>query len=260
LTSESADGRRFVAALNFEAKTRRHDLLERTPGALLPTWQLCSQLPDTDLETGAPMDASKFASRWQRKAADVLTALIKKHEGELRELQGYWIRGEGEVHDFLFDPQFALTQSDYLMCKGMAKGLGTSRFQRDYEIMWGWHRQGRGHCDMGKGEQLVVGSKGKGKVQASEEGGREYVFHNRVLQLHHDRSWQYRSGIAISLPHLFLSLGLDYTAADLYGYFNTLQPLCVKRPHAWSHPVRQEAAHQRWKSSMGRGRGHGFGR
>ena len=29
------------------------------------------------------MDASKFASRWQRKAADVLTALIKKHEGEL---------------------------------------------------------------------------------------------------------------------------------------------------------------------------------
>jgi hypothetical protein len=29
------------------------------------------------------MDASKFVRRWQRKAADVLTALIKKHEGEL---------------------------------------------------------------------------------------------------------------------------------------------------------------------------------
>ena len=106
--------------------------------------------------------------------------------------QGSWIRGDGEVlHDFLFDPQFALTQSDYLMCKAMAKGLGTSRYRRDDEIMWACHRQGRGcgHGDMGQGEQLAAGSKGKGKVQASEEGGREDAFRNRVLQLHHDRSW-----------------------------------------------------------------------
>jgi hypothetical protein len=131
LTSENADGRRFVAALNFEAITRRYDLLERTPGALLPTWQLCSQLPDSDLETGAPMDASKFASLWQRKAADVLTALIKKHEGELlppllwflhhlaRAAQQAQIRAEHrEIRAFYggrdpeLDPAFITTSED----------------------------------------------------------------------------------------------------------------------------------------------------
>ena len=160
-------------------------------------------------------------------------------------------------------------------CKALAKGLGKSRHRRDYEIMWGWRRQGRGRGDMGKrpskGEQLAVGSKGnffegkgkgqgkgtkgKGKVQASED--LSDVFRNRVLQLHYDFSWHYRAGIAVTLPHLLLSLGEMYTAADLYGYFNTLEPLCVKRPHAWTNPVRQAAAHQRWQHNKWHGRGFG---
>ena len=55
------------------------------------------------------------------------------------------------------------------------------------------------------------------------------MFRNRVLQLRHDGSWQYRVGIAICLPHLFLCLGRDYTAAELHGYYNTLETLAVKR-------------------------------
>ena len=37
----------------------------------------CCQLPDTEVETGAPMDDSTSASRWQRKSEDVLKGLIK---------------------------------------------------------------------------------------------------------------------------------------------------------------------------------------
>ena len=197
------------------------------------------------------MDASTFDSRWHHNHEAELTALTKKHEGEVRELQGFWCPGRGETHNFLYDPQFACNQGDYLMCKGMAKGLGQSRFRREYEIMWGWHRHGPDPASKGttKGEQvLAVGSQGK-----NADG--EYSFRNHVLQLRHDGSWQHRAGIAITLPHLFLHLGREYTAAELYGYFNTLETLVVKRPHSWGNPVRQEAAAQRWKNNKGRGRG-----
>ena len=137
------------------------------------------------------------------------------------------------------------------MCKGMAKGLGDSRFRRDYEIMWRWNRHGPDPASKGttKGEQvLAVGSQG-------QESDCEHVFRNRVLQLRHDGSWQYRAGSAITLPHVFLYLGREYTAAELYGYYNTLETLAVKRPRPWSNPVRQAAAAQRWKDNKGRGRG-----
>ena len=113
----------------------------------------------------------------------------------------------------------------------------------------GWHRHGPEKGGKGtKGEQLAVGSQGK-------EADCEYVFRNRVLQLRHDGSWQYRAGIAITLPHLFLHLGREYTAAELYGYFNTLETLAVKRPRPWTNPLRQAAAAQHWKENKGRGRG-----
>ena len=97
-----------------------------------------------------------------------------------------------------------------------------------------------------KGAQLADGSQG-------QEADCEYVFRNRVLQLRRDGSWQYRTGIAISLPHLFCSLGREreYTAAELYGYYNTLETLAVKRPRPWTNPVRQAAAAQRWKEKQG---------
>ena len=164
----------------------------------------------------------------------------------MRELSGSWCRGEGEAHDFLFDPQFALTNEDHLMCKGLAKGLDQSRYQRDSEIMWQCHWKGPaegGDKGKGKGKQLAVGSKGKDELE----------FRNRVVQRHHDSSWQNRAGIAVTLPQLFLSLGRKYTAAELYGYFNTLESLCITRLHAWARPVRQAASIER--ASKGRGRG-----
>jgi hypothetical protein len=82
-------------------------------------------------------------------------------------------------------------------------------------------------------------------------------FCNRVLKLRHDGSWKYKTGVAITLLELFVKLGPEYTAAELYAYYNTLATLSVKRPHAWAHPVRQMAATDKWKLNKGRG-GRGF--
>ena len=68
-------------------------------------WKLIDELPDTDQLSGAIMDSATFASRWQQKPSEVLKHLLKKHEGELVELRGWWARGDEEFPpDELFDP------------------------------------------------------------------------------------------------------------------------------------------------------------
>ena len=37
------------------------------------------------------------------------------------ELEGWWQRGQGEVPDVLFDPQFAFNEDDFKLCKGFGK-------------------------------------------------------------------------------------------------------------------------------------------
>jgi len=242
LTVEYEEHRRFVTHWNFEAVTRSHQLFAQPD---LGTWKLLSELPDTDAETGAPMDDATFTSRWQRQSEVVLKHLMKKHEGEVRQFWGKWSKGKGEIHPNLYDPQFALTHDDYLRCKGKADwGKGKSIHQRDYDIMSRCHGKGK---DKDEGKQHSKG----------DEDEHEFRFENRVLRERHDGSWEHMGGMAVSLPQLFLSLGHLYTAAELYGYFNTLEPLCVKRPHAWASPVRQVAAAGRWRESNGRGRGFG---
>jgi hypothetical protein len=39
-----------------------------------------------------------------------------------------------------------------------------------------------------------------------------------------------------------LELGRWSSAQELYGYYNSLDLLAVKRPHAWANPTRQAAA------------------
>ena len=69
-------------------------------------------------------------------------------------------------------------------------------------------------------------------------------FENRVLYISHDGSWYVKSGITISLPALML-LGSKFTAARLYRFWCQTPLLVVKRPHAWTNPIRKEAAWQR---------------
>ena len=100
------DGRRFVAAQNFDAQTHRHYILENVRAAE-GGWHLADALPDTDQLSGMPMTEDTFAtSRWQQNASLVLKHVMKAHEGGLVELEGQWVRGHGDVPDALFDPQF----------------------------------------------------------------------------------------------------------------------------------------------------------
>ena len=236
LSSQDENGRSFIALHNYNAITYRYDLLERLPGTLTPSrlgsgWRLTDELPDTDLESGAVMADQVFASRWQRNPGLVLHHLIKKHEGELVELEGSWCRGLSTfvIDDGFFDPQFALTPDAYRLCKGLAKGKGKGA------------------------QELAVGSSG-GKGKSKQE--QRVPFSNRVLQLHENGEWRYRAGIATTLPLLLVSLGPVYTAAKLYKFYNQCTLLCTKRPHAWASPVRAAANHERFRAT---GR-HGFGR
>ena len=43
----------------------------------------------------------------------------EKHEGEVVELEGGWRRAHGDVPDELFDPQFALNERDFKLCKSL---------------------------------------------------------------------------------------------------------------------------------------------
>ena len=107
-------GRCFVARLCFDAITRRKGILE-IPGSLIGSaergWPLCDELPNLDtLDEGMSQDT--FASHWQQGPAKVMHHMIKKHEGELVEVEGWWQTGDGELPDALFDPQFGSTQED----------------------------------------------------------------------------------------------------------------------------------------------------
>ena len=52
---------------------------------------MTDELPDIDELSGAIMDPNKFASQWNCDPRHVLKHLIKKHEGELVELEGWWV-------------------------------------------------------------------------------------------------------------------------------------------------------------------------
>ncbi len=248
LTSEDENGRRFVASINHVAITRRFELLERISqeGG---RWRLTDELPDTDVETGAVMDPAVFASRWQQDPQKVLLHLVKKHEGELVELEGGWTcgvmgEGEGPIPDKLFDPQFAKNAEDHRITQAMAKGKSKGKSKEEPAV-------GGKHKSKGKSkeeEEPAVGGKGK-----SKQG---FSFFNRVLELSVDGTWRYRQGTAITLSHLLLALGEQYTAAKLYAYYNMCAPLAVKRPHAWADPVRQAAAIERFRTTGY----YGFGR
>jgi len=189
-------------------------------------------------------------------------------KGELRELEGYWCHGRGDVPDFLFDPQFALSQTDWSLCKGLGKGTTTSKYQAEADIAWSMSQKQKGKSKEGKGDggkaQQLQGKSKEGKgdggkaqqllavgSQRSKDlyDEQHLVFQSNVLKLNGDGTWQYRAGTAISLPQLLLSLGPSYTAAQLYAYFNTSKTLATKRPHAWSSPWREAAKYKRYQET-----------
>ena len=75
-------------------------------------WSLVDVLPDMGELSGIAMSEDTFAILWQENYKQVLQHLLKKHEGELVELEGQWEKGKGEIPAALFDPQFASIGTD----------------------------------------------------------------------------------------------------------------------------------------------------
>ena len=163
-----------------------------------------------------------------------LEALAEKHEGEMVELDGQWERGQGEVPDALFDPQFACNDEDFMFCKGLGKGRSHERSKHaaDYRA-WVNRKPGFGKGkDKGKeqpavggtGQPAVGGGGGKGKPAVGGKGqlvlARGLPFESNILRWNEDGTWYYRTGTCLSLPHLFAKCGHHFTAAKLYAYYN----------------------------------------
>ena len=111
---------------------------------------MVDELPDTDELSGIPMTEEVFGSRWHRDHKLVVTHLLKKHEGDLVELEGQWELRQGAVPDALFDPQFACKDEDFTFCKGLCKGgsYERSKYAADYKAwdhfgLTGWPARAR---------------------------------------------------------------------------------------------------------------------
>ena len=224
------------------------------------------------------MSQEKFMdpTRWHGDKKMVLKHLFKKHEGELVEVVGKWVKGTGDIPD----PQFTQNEVDFELCKILDQPLAISRSQYSdlYLAKGKVHRGGKGKGQKGKGKeeeqgqpQPAVGGKGKhqpavggkpgGKsqqlLQMSRGSGSPELpeLHTNALQMRRDGTWSVREGKCISLPQLFQTMGREYNSVQLYEYWHLLRPLACKRPHAWASPWRQQAVLERYKAT---GRyGHG---
>ena len=86
LSEKNDEGCWFLPAQNYDALTRKHDLLERSgAGAIAPSyqggWRLVDELPVTDELSGIPMSDDTVASRWKRSHELVLKHLMNKARG-----------------------------------------------------------------------------------------------------------------------------------------------------------------------------------
>ena len=243
-------------ATSFSISSRKR--LEEQPLALRGTaaggWKLGDELPDTDKLTGEPISDWAFHQRWNQDARNLMHHLIKKHEGELKELEGHWVESSdlvSSIPDALFDPQFSLNELDFETARWLdePRRASSSMHADTYLIM-----------AKGKGKKPAVGGKGgKGKPGGQGKpavGGKgQWIVDNKngewlssALQMS-PTGWRYREGSCIDLPTVFLKLGKWYTATQLYRYWNTLPPFVSKRPHSWSSPWVAQAAHERFKET-----------
>ena len=160
--SEQNQGRWFVPAQCYAAITHRGDMLERQRDAIKPSWEgwmaFGRQTPGHGRAVRDPHVRRHFCQPLAAKPRRGLEAPHEKHEGELVELEGGWVRGQGEIPDALFDPQFVSNEEDFMFCKGLGKSGQRSKYAADYRAV---NRMAEGK---GKGKDKAKG-KDKGKEQ-----------------------------------------------------------------------------------------------
>ncbi len=198
--------------------------------------------------TGEPIRYADFVGVWDSNVSQLLLHLIRKHEGESREVYGDWEWRPGKVPTHEEDPymhhaQFCKHRSQYLETLGKgAAGKGQT------EHPPGWQ------------QQPAVGGKGRdgdGDQPVPALGGKV----NRVLYGTHgadeaDGFW-FRTAYVYTLPQLLLSFSTRFSARDLYSFYMHSRVFTVKRPHAWTSESRREATLRRFADTGRYGWGRG---
>ncbi len=112
------DERGFIEHFMFMSIDDRHFILDHGSPAIggRSRWRLSEQLPDTDGD-GWPISNEAFQRRWNGDVRLLLKRLIKKHEGEIAEVDGWWTpyTGTPPTTAVWQHPRFSLDRHQWLL-------------------------------------------------------------------------------------------------------------------------------------------------
>lgn len=173
----------------------------------------------------------------------LINDLIKRHEGEVRELAGLWEQHEGplpraeEVPD-LFHYQFALCWQDYAdSIRHGWKGQGVSGKGQSRP-----GKGGKGSTPKGSSTPAVGGNLPYGSFGDDREDDSVQMLAPRGLR----SNMRYRRSARVcGLADLFSMFGNRYTAAQLYLFYCRARLIVTKRLHAWGNEVARASAQLR---------------
>ena len=191
-------------------------------------------LPPSALATSHATLAADIPERFRSAVGDVCQSfndMINAHLGEVREIDGSWVRHNGrmptpESHLTLFHEQFCLSRSEFLAVKGRGKGNGKPTYIRPSD---------EGNDDPEGRVNTIL----KPALGGDSSSSGAVYFYVRVCRI-------------ISLAELFWFFGTEFTGRELYQYYVRARRLVLTRQHAWTSAARREmvvahhAATGRW--------------
>ena len=210
-----SETRDFVSYHRSLALGAQHEVLSRLADGSSFSMMLTSVLPDSD-GLGEPISPELFAQRWNSDASLLLKHVMQSAFGEIAEVSGEWVPCEGRVCPELYHKQFALSP------KGRQDGIVSA------------------HGDIKGGKGVKEGQSNRIVSFADIPAG--YTF-------------KVRNARVTSLAEMFLSLGDNFSAANILAVYCSLPLLAVRSLHSWSSAHRQAAAKMRYEET---GR-YGFG-
>ena len=193
------------------AITAKHSLLailEREPST--SRWHSPASLPDTDGMGERAIPPGDFERRWDCDVCKLVKHLIKKHEGEVVEVNGYWREMTGAqatLGSFFMHKQFATS--------AMQSETMSRRFS----------------------------GKSAGYIEHPSAVGDTTIIKTHGTRLCHREGW------AFSLPEMLLAWWDEFSCQQLYSFYNNCAILVRKRDHPWASLDRRAAAHLRKKET-----------
>jgi hypothetical protein len=186
-------------------------------------WNVCCQKQLTQAPEGHQialltthrMLSSDVPERFRSAIGDKvkeINDMVNNHVGEIREIDGAWVRHGGvmptpESHPHAYNCQYALNRSQYSQARKGAQGSvdPTQDPEGRYNLIF------------------AAGDDGDG-------------FKVRVCRI-------------CALAELLWFFGTDYTARELYSYYVNCRRLVLQRPHAWTNQERMRMVQAHYYST-----------